>query len=29
MTVEQTMGAMRKANAESYPGPQLWSPVPS
>jgi uncharacterized protein with GYD domain len=29
MTVEQTMGAMRKANSESYPGPQLWSPMPS
>ncbi len=29
MTVEQTMGAMRKASAESYPGPQLWSSVPS
>ena len=29
MTVEQTMGAMRKANAEAYPGPQLWSPIPS
>ncbi len=29
MTVEQTVEAMRKANAESYPGPQLWSPIPS
>lgn len=29
LTVEQTMEAMRKANSESYPGPKLWSPVPS
>ena len=29
LTVEQTMKAMNKANAESYPGPKLWSPVPS
>ena len=29
MTVEETMEAMRKANAETYPGPKLWSPMPS
>jgi len=29
MSVEDTMEAMRKANAEAYPGPKLWSPVPS
>ena len=29
MTVEQTMEAMRRANSEAYPGPQLWSPIPS
>ncbi len=29
MTVEATMEAMRKANAEAYPGPKLWSPMPS
>lgn len=29
MTVEDTMEAMRKANAEAYPGPKLWSPMPS
>jgi uncharacterized protein with GYD domain len=29
LTVEETVEAMRLANAESYPGPQLWSPVPS
>ncbi len=28
MTVEATMEAMRKANAEAYPGPKLWSPMP-
>jgi uncharacterized protein with GYD domain len=29
MSVEDTMEAMRKANAEAYPGPKLWSPMPS
>ena len=29
MSVEDTMEAMRKANVEAYPGPQLWSPTPS
>jgi uncharacterized protein with GYD domain len=29
MTVEETMEAMHKASAEAYPGPQLWSPMPS
>ncbi|MCA1718498.1 MAG: GYD domain-containing protein [Actinobacteria bacterium] len=29
LSVEDTMGAMNKANAEAYPGPKLWSPVPS
>lgn len=29
MTVDETMEAMRRANAESYPKPKLWSPVPS
>lgn len=28
MTVEATMEALHKANAEAYPGPKLWSPVP-
>lgn len=29
MTVDETMAAMHKANAEAYPAPKLWSPVPS
>ncbi len=29
MSVEATMEAMRKANAEAYPSPKLWSPMPS
>ncbi len=29
LSVEDTMKAMNKANAEAYPGPKLWSPVPS
>lgn len=29
LSVEDTMGAMNKANAEAYPGPKLWSPMPS
>jgi uncharacterized protein with GYD domain len=29
MSVEDTVEAMRKANAEAYPGPKLWSPMPS
>ncbi|MEW6636523.1 MAG: GYD domain-containing protein [Actinomycetota bacterium] len=29
MTVEQTMRAMEKARGEAYPGPKLWSPLPS
>ena len=29
LSVEDTMKAMHKANAEAYPGPKLWSPVPS
>ena len=29
MTVEATMEAMHKANAEAYPAPKLWSPMPS
>lgn len=29
MTVDEAMEAMRKANAEAYPGPKLWSPMPS
>jgi uncharacterized protein with GYD domain len=29
MSVEGTLEAMRKANAEAYPGPKLWSPMPS
>src|SRR5918992_1844396 len=29
MSVEDTLEAMRKANAEAYPGPKLWSPMPS
>ncbi len=29
MSVEDTVKAMNKANAEIYPGPKLWSPVPS
>ena len=28
LSVEDTMKAMNKANAEAYPGPKLWSPVP-
>ena len=27
MTVEETLEALQKANAEAYPGPKLWSPV--
>jgi uncharacterized protein with GYD domain len=29
LSVEDTMKAMNKANTEAYPGPELWSPVPS
>lgn len=29
MSVEQTMRAMEKARSEAYPGPKLWSPLPS
>lgn len=29
MTVEETMRAMHQANAEAYPAPKLWSPMPS
>ena len=29
LTVEDAMGAMRKANAGAYPAPELWSPTPS
>lgn len=29
LSVEDTMVAMQKANAEAYPGPKLWSPAPS
>jgi uncharacterized protein with GYD domain len=29
LSFEDTMKAMNKANAEAYPGPKLWSPVPS
>jgi uncharacterized protein with GYD domain len=29
MSVEDTMKAMDRANAEAYPGPKLWSPMPS
>lgn len=29
LNVEDIMAAMNKANAEAYPGPKLWSPVPS
>ena len=29
MSVEDTMEAMTKANAEAYPVPKLWSPMPS
>ena len=29
MSVEQTMEAMHKAHAGAYPGPKLWSPMPS
>ena len=29
MSVEDTMEAMSKANAETYPAPKLWSPMPS
>ena len=29
LSVEDTMKAMNKANAEAYPGPKLWSPMPS
>ncbi len=29
LTVEATMEAMQKANSEAYPGPKLWSPMPS
>lgn len=27
MTVEETMEAMGRANAEAYPAPKLWSPA--
>ena len=29
MSVEDTLEAMRRAKAEAYPGPKLWSPMPS
>ena len=29
LSLEGTLKAMNKANAEAYPGPKLWSPVPS
>jgi uncharacterized protein with GYD domain len=29
LSVENTMVAMHNAKAEAYPGPKLWSPVPS
>ncbi len=29
LSVEETLEAMSKANAEVYPGPKLWSPMPS
>jgi len=29
LSVEDTVEAMNKANAEAYPGPELWSPAPS
>jgi len=29
LSVEDTIVAMQKANAETYPGPKLWSPAPS
>jgi hypothetical protein len=29
MSVESTLEAMRRANAEAFPGPKLWSPMPS
>jgi len=28
MSIEDTVEAMRRANAEAYPGPKLWSPMP-
>ena len=29
MTVDATMEAMKRAKAEAYPAPKLWSPMPS
>ena len=29
LSVENAMVAMHKAKAEAYPGPKLWSPLPS
>lgn len=29
MSVEETMEAMTRASSEAYPGPKLWSPMPS
>ena len=29
LSVEDTMKPMNNANAEAYPGPKLWSSVPS
>ena len=29
LSVEDTVEAMNKANAGAYPGPKLWSPMPS